>query len=403
MIYKHPARVAWLVIWSAFAVFLALCALLPLSIRYYIQHATTPKEATLEVLNGTVRVRQPGVAAPLAINKTIQVQEGTSIETDENSRGILTFVDGSTTILFPGTQMTLREMRVAALPWGIEPITLALDQTRGRIRIGAAAQLGQSDALARGRAFLTQTPHLQANLTEGSYSVEVGADASQIFVRDGQAFVTAAGQSVTVSRGQRTIVRRNQPPLPALPAAQDIIVNGDFLDPLARGWNIIREAGADPTVPTGAVTPTTLSDRSVVRILRSNSKQTSAITGITQQINREVSDYRTMRLAADIRLHYQSLSGGGILSSEYPLILRIKYRDQYGSEGEWVHGFYYQNVTNNPTLNGELVPPEVWIPFESGNLFELAEPRPFFITSLQIYASGWDYESYVTGIRLIVE
>jgi hypothetical protein len=333
----------------------------------------------------------------------VQVSEGASIETDENSRGILTFVDRSTTILFPGTQMTLHRMRVAAFPWGVEPITIVLDQTRGRIRIGAAPQLTPADNPARTRSFQIHTPQLKGSLTEGSYSVEVGTDASQVFVRDGSAIVESAGRSVTVTRGQRTVAHRNEPPLPPLPAAQDIIVNGDFSDPLARGWNVVRESGADPALVNGTVTPLTMDDRNAVRILRRNANQISANTGIVQQINREISDYRTMRLAADVRLHFQNLSGGGILSSEYPLILRLKYRDQYGSEGEWVHGFYYQNLTNNPTVNGESVPQAVWVPFESSNLLELAEPRPFFITSLQIYASGWDYESYVTAVRLIVE
>lgn len=403
MIYKHPERVAWLVIYSAFAVFLALCALVPLSIRYYIQHATTAKEASLEVIGGTVRVREPGGAAPLAVTKTIDVRAGSSIETDENSRGILTFIDGSTAILFPGTQLTLREMYVAALPWGEEPTTIVIQQTRGRIRIGAAAQIAQGGNASPGRTFHVRTPHLDAGLTEGSYSIEAGADASQVLVRDGLAIVSAMERSVTVGRGQRTVVHRGEPPLPPLPAAQDIIVNGDFLDPLGRGWSVVRESGTDPTLATGTLTLTTLSDRNVIRIARTNSNQTSAITGIIQQINREVSDYRSMKLSADIRLREQSLSGGGILSSEYPLILRLKYRDQYGSEGEWVHGFYFQNLANNPTLNGELVLRDVWIPFESTNLLELADPRPFFITSLQVYASGWDYESYVTAIRLIVE
>lgn len=403
MIHKNSDRVAWLVIYGAFAVFLVLCLTVPLGIRYYLQHATTPKEATLEVIGGTVRVREPGVAAPIAVTKSVQVSEGASIETDENSRGILTFVDRSTTILFPGTQMTLHRMRVAAFPWGVEPITIVLDQTRGRIRIGAAPQLTPADNPARTRSFQILTPQLKASLTEGSYSVEVGTDASQVFVRDGSAIVESAGRSVTVTRGQRTVAHRNEPPLPPLPAAQDIIVNGDFSDPLARGWNVVRESGADPALVNGTVTPLTMDDRNAVRILRRNANQISANTGIVQQINREVSDYRTMRLAADVRLHFQNLSGGGILSSEYPLILRLKYRDQYGSEGEWVHGFYYQNLTNNPTVNGESVPQAVWVPFESSNLLELAEPRPFFITSLQIYASGWDYESYVTAVRLIVE
>ncbi|MBI5652815.1 MAG: hypothetical protein HZC40_20565 [Chloroflexi bacterium] len=147
----------------------------------------------------------------------------------------------------------------------------------------------------------------------------------------------------------------------------------------------------------------TLDNRVVLRIQRGNSNQTSAITGIIQQVNREVSDYRSMRVVTDVRVRAQSLAGGGILSSEYPIILRVKYRDVYGSEAEWVHGFYYQNLTNNPTNNGEVVPHDVWIPFESKNLFETLEPRPFFITTFQIYASGWDYDAYVTGVRLIVE
>jgi hypothetical protein len=403
MMSKNPERVAWTVIWSAFAVFLLLCATIPLGIRYYLQHATTPKEATLEVISGTVRVHDPNVAAPLAVTKIQRVTEGSSIETDENSRGTLTLPDGSTTTLFPATQITLRRMRVPTFPWGIEPTTMIIDQSRGRIRIGVAPQFSQNDDAVVGHLFQVYTQHLGVTLIEGSYSVEVAADSSQVLVRDGVATVRGGGQSVTVGRGQRTVARRNEAPLAPLPATQDLIVNGDFKDPRSRGWDDRIEIPNTPGVPAGTLSNPTLDNRVTLRILRANAGQNSAITGVIQQINKEVSDYRTVRLAADIRLHYQSLSGGGVLSSEYPLILRLKYRDQYGSEGEWVHGFYYQNITNNPTVNGEQVPQDIWVPFESGNLLELAEPRPFFITSLQIYASGWDYESYVTGIRLIVE
>jgi hypothetical protein len=401
MISKHPERVAWLVILGAFLVFLGLCVSVPLGVRYYLRHATASQEAKLEVIGGTVRVREPGGAAPLAITQSLSVPEGTAIETDETSRGILTFVDGSTMILFPGTQISLREMRVSTFPWGVEPVSLVIDQSRGRLRIGVAPQISPSSEPVAPREFQVVTPHLTAQLAEGSYAVEV-SDASQVSVRDGNATVEAQDQTVTLGRGQRTVARRDEPPLPPVPAAQDIIVNGDFKDPLARGWSIVREA-SNPGLANGVVTSTSLGDRSVVHIVRTNTNQVSAITGIVQQINREVSDYRSLRLSADIRLHFASLAGGGMLSSEYPLIVRVRYRDVYGSEGEYVHGFYYQNTTNNPTLNGESVPVDVWIPFESGSLFEVADPRPFFITSIQIYASGWDYDAYVTGIRLIVE
>jgi hypothetical protein len=144
-------------------------------------------------------------------------------------------------------------------------------------------------------------------------------------------------------------------------------------------------------------------DRRAVQILRSGSNQNSAITGIRQQIDKDVSDARTLILSADVRLHYQNLSGGGYLSSEYPLIIRILYRDVNGSEAEWVHGFYYQNDANNPTLNGELVPSDEWVPYETSNLFETLDPKPFRIVRVEIYASGWDYESYISGVRLTVE
>jgi hypothetical protein len=408
MIHRNPERMAWLVILGAFAAFLLLCATVPLGIRYYLRHATSPKTATLEVIDGTPSFRVPGAVAPTAATQTVQLPEGTSVETDENSRGILTFYDGSTAILFPSTQIILRQMHVSTFPWGIEPITLYIDGTRGRLRVGAASLVSQGNRAAPTRDFQVRTFNgdalqLKASLAEGSYVIEVGSDASQVIVSDGNATVTAQDRTVNIGRRERTVVTQGQPPLPPLPAAQDIIVNGDFSDPLARRWDVVHEPSNDPKVPLGNVTAETLGDRHAVHITRSGSNQTSANTGIIQQIGKEVSDYRSVQLFADIRLHFQSLSGGGVLSSEYPLILRMRYRDVYGSEAEWVHGFYIQNLTNNPTNNGEQVPVDVWVPFESGNLYETLDPKPFFITSLQIYASGWDYDSYVSGVRLVVE
>lgn len=401
--FRKPERVAWLVLLGAFAIFIALCALVPYGGYYYLLHSTTPKSAMLEVIGGTVRVREPSSAAPIAVTGSLELAEGSTVETDENSRGILTLLDGSTTILFPSSQIVLRTMRVPTFGWGIEPIHLLIDQTRGRIRVGAAHPLLPGESTARERILRVRTPHLTATLTEGSYAIEVSADGSQVKVDNGSAAVDAQERTVTVSRGQRTVARNDEPPLPAMPAAQDILVNGDFLDPRSRRWNDIIEIPNIPDSPPGSLSNPSMDGRVVLRILRDKSNQTSAITGIIQQINREVSDYRTLRIQADVRLHNQSLQGGGILSSEYPLILRMRYRDSYGSEAEWVHGFYYQNTTNNPTNNGEKIPVDVWFPFESGNLFETLEPRPFFITTLQIYASGWDYDAYVSGIRLIVE
>ena len=99
----------------------------------------------------------------------------------------------------------------------------------------------------------------------------------------------------------------------------------------------------------------------------------------------------------------QSLSGGGYLCSEYPLMIRLEYDDVYGSESQWTQGFYYQNTDNNPTMFGERIPRNVWFDYASGNILETISPRPARLKSLLIYASGWDYESSVTDISLVVE
>ena len=76
MIEKYPERVAWLVILGAFAMFLILCASVPLGVRYYLRHATTSQPAKLEVIGGTIRVREPGSAAPIAVTQARSLLEG---------------------------------------------------------------------------------------------------------------------------------------------------------------------------------------------------------------------------------------------------------------------------------------------------------------------------------------
>ena len=147
-----------------------------------------------------------------------------------------------------------------------------------------------------------------------------------------------------------------------------------------------------------------MDDRRALHIVRSGAGGTSAITGVHQQINGEISYFSSLVFSADIRLHYQSLSGGGYLSSEYPLIIRLHYRDVNGDEFDAVHGFYYQNDTHNPTRNGEPVPRDQWVPYQTSNLLQSPGiAKPFQLLYIEIYASGCDYESYISNVRLTVE
>ena len=127
-------------------------------------------------------------------------------------------------------------------------------------------------------------------------------------------------------------------------------------------------------------------------------------TGIRQKIDKDISDSASLKLQLDVRLIYQSLSGGGFQGSEYPIMVRLDYKDPWGNDQFWVHGFYYQNEDNNPTQYGEQIPRYVWYPYETGNLLEiLADTRPTRIKQIHIYASGHEYQSMISEVGVTVE
>ena len=57
-----------------------------------------------------------------------------------------------------------------------------------------------------------------------------------------------------------------------------------------------------------------------------------------------------------------------------------------------------------PISNGVAVPAQMWVPF-TVNLFDPEEvsPRPAVLLWVEIEASGWEFESYVTNIQLLAE
>ena len=87
-----------------------------------------------------------------------------------------------------------------------------------------------------------------------------------------------------------------------------------------------------------------------------------------------------------------------------PLLVRLRYRDAYGSEAEVVRGFYLSNPEGRPTTNGTQVPADQWLPVTI-DLFDekRVSPRPAQLLWLEIESSGWEYEASVVGIQLLAE
>jgi hypothetical protein len=331
---RDPQRTAWLVLLSSFFVNCALVVSIPLTLRWYLINSTVSHEATLEAIMGTVLVWQPGAANPIGVTSSATVPEGSRILTDSSSRAFLTFFDNSTATLSFDTEARLEAMRSPRFGISNKPDSLQLEVSLGQANIGVALPVNGP------MEFRVTSPHMTSLFEEGSYSLKVTQDSSRTIVHLGEAQVSAQGQTVALKQRERTTVRQGQPPAEPVAGAQNLLTNGSFVEDLSVGWQTYNEQGGDGGDIDGKISIIDLSgtDSRAVRFLRTLSGGNHCETVIQQDLDEEISDLATsIGVYLEVRLINQSLSGGGYLSSEYPLMIRLEYEDVYGSEGHWTH------------------------------------------------------------------
>jgi hypothetical protein len=395
---ENPERLAWIVLLTAFTIFCAIAVGLPLGIRAYVRGATRSQLTRLTPISGTIRVLEPSNEEPIAVTiSKDDIPEGAKVIADATSGAFLTFFEDSTLRLYENSQIILRKSRAPRFSSGTTPNTIEIDLEGGRLSVGVAP------VISRPVYFEVHTPQAVIVLQEGSYSIQVSSEETQIVARVGQATISALGQTVTLKQRERTTVATGQPPVGPLPTVRNVIVNGDFQEPLDVGWlrydykDVAEEAG-------GQVEITADNARRAARFTREGGNIYHGETGIVQTIELDVRDFSYLELRLDVRLLEQSLSRCGYRSTECPVIVRLDYKDVNNNDLHWYHGFYYQDVGTFPVWEADRIPQNVWYPYESGNLMDLLrDARPAYLTSIHIYASGWDYQSIVSNVELLAE
>ena len=189
-----------------------------------------------------------------------------------------------------------------------------------------------------------------------------------------------------------------------MPAARNLIINGDFQPPLEDGWTSYHEQKEEPP-PTVSIIAN--EGREVANFYRDGSNW--AEVGIQQEIDYDVRDFASLELHLAVRIVYENIAGYGgcgTLSSECPIIVRIDYKDIYDSDRYWLHGFYIGEPASDWMLDPwtEQMPQGSWQTYDSGNLMEeLADTPPALIKSLTIYASGHSFHAMVTEVELLAQ
>jgi hypothetical protein len=406
---QNPERLAWTILLIAFLSFCVLAIGLPLSVRGYLRNARQPLHAQINAQRGTVRVERGGGsrdddAVGLDDPIPLELFKGASIRTGALDEGLLALQRGDeenretliSIVVYDNSDVALADAYSPRFGLGSGPHKAILEIKRGRVRV--EVEVG--------------TDHARAQLSEGSYVLEVTNQQTSATVRSGQASIRIGDKELALGDGQRAVVSLSGQLDGPLPAERNLIVNGDFSQEIGDGW----AAFSNPTDGSTSVSSSRDEEDQSVVWFQHDQPQPSEV-GLIQTLNRNVKDLESLVLHLKVRVNYQSLSVCGSLGSECPVMVRVDYLDAAGNGRQWVHGFYafedpaiewpyYCSTCPDPSSgNHNRVPEGAWFLYDSPNLMEISPPelQPIVVQSVHVYASGHSYDSMVTDVELLAQ
>ena len=384
----QASALAWRVTVGAMAFLISLAIAIPAGRAWYVGWAIEARPASVRAIESVVFLQRQGVGDWFAAEGRDVLEEGDVVRTAINARAFIQFFDGSTALVYPNTTVTvLRSQRARFRP---DRYTLVLVVDDGRVRFGVAPPPDdEANAFVQARV-----PGAEVHLVEGSYSVDVTKDAAQVTTRRGTATAHASGQTAAAVTGQRVRVDRGKAPIGALPARRDLLQNPVFGGPSETGvpgeWELRDISERDP----GGTLK--IEGDGAISFSRVGSGHGETI--LSQNVDVDLWDFERVEVEAGVRVLSHSLSGGGWQGSEYPMMLRITFRDITGTVHAWTHGFYLHNDDGLPVREATRVASREWQRYEA-SLLSLV-PRPWRIIRVEVVASGWDYASSVNSIHL---
>lgn len=414
---RNPEQVAWSVLLSAFFVCCGLSTSVPLAGRWWLLNAAQDQTVLLTNTSpGTVLVTRPGRSVPEANLTNIPI--GSTIVTNGDAQANLTFTapndhtELATLQIYGNTQLILTHAESPRYPTGVRPHSIQIQLTAGRVR----AALGVVEVSHPVEVIITSQSGALTRLDHPGSNVSLEATFAQttVSVREGQAAVVAQDQTLQLQKDQRAEVEANQPPNGPLPAERNLIVNGDFSNPLdaAHGWTLDIRPPADASEDPGNVAVITSGGQRALQISRVGRNWGQA--GITQEINQDVRDFKTLTLHLRVLVSQQDVWNCGELGTECPIMIQLSYVDAGGGEREWLQGYYNNpNVIfgktfcascTGPRSEHQRVFPNQWQTIDTANLlesFRAANMPAVILKSISIYGSGHSFESLVTEVQLL--
>ena len=423
-----PQMAAWAVLLFCFSLFCILAYLLASSLISYFSHSVQPQKASLTAREGLeVSVRHANQERFLLIplNQTEQLNQGDVVRTAQGSRAIIMSFDGTNLELSSDSEVKIEEHQVRITNFVQKEKRLVFQVVRGVIKVSLDTlqvrdySKGLVKLVTPDNAEIFFNDPIKGNYPGGTYTVDLEGKGTTRSLITSLASnprpidVRAGGQLQSLQPGQRITIERGGPPL-LQTGERELINNGAFIDGLDY-WIERHNQGGDGGSLNGRVLPDSevVDDGTITRahILRYDANGNSEESLLRQELKVDVSEYASLMFRFKGRIRLQSLAGGGWYANEYPLFVRIEYKDRNNQTQVLFRGFYFKakdsstqtyDGRSNELLRSEQWKENNWQEFQIDLANELRQ-KPVYITSIEVGAAGHDFESYFTEVSLLAK
>jgi hypothetical protein len=197
---RRPARFAILG-----AVVLTFVLVSTIAVALFFPRPALGAQTSLTVLTGSVLVKDPAGGDFLAAQNGQLVAPGTTVKTGDDGNAVLTFFDGSTVTVEPGTEFTVKQFTVTSSG----DLIAEMEQISGRTWHVVTHILTPSSK------YNVKTPSATASVRGTAFHLGVTPTTTNVGTKEGVVATTAGGATVDVTPDKQVDVNLgNTPPTP---------------------------------------------------------------------------------------------------------------------------------------------------------------------------------------------
>ncbi len=429
----NTQHLAWGVMLASFAIFCVIAVAAFVGIRYFLFQSRIPLSSSVEVARGAPTLTLVGSdLQQTVVTQRGEIASGSVLTTNTESQALLRFIDSqregqliASVTVESGSSVNLRQSTRPRFDWSEDAYWIDFRETYGTIDVFIPRDVGRTVLLSFGT---TLGPSVRLSAA-GRYSLIAAGGRVQLLNYEGEALLVAQdGRTQLVAAGQTSAIDDQSNQFSVLPlnnllgdttfTSENVLDFENTPDQVRSQVWLCRNNIATEGEPVGSYTLTQVDQRAALRLFRGENANSHGETECWQlgtgRGGIDLSSFSRVSIRATFKIQSQSLSLCGEDGSECPLMLSMDYVPANGGRAlQWFHGFFaaidpnrmYPPSCTSCNEQHERVTPGVWYTYESHNLFEIFAPetRPRSILNLRFYASGHQYDVYVSEVILIAD